>query len=95
MKNVLPCPYCGGEVEVIKLELTEQEKKKKNLPPNPYRISCYQCKALVGRGFKFPDESDENGQLRIPQYEEFVKNESAPFSIQNSAFVGRMYGKRG
>lgn len=32
MQNIRPCPYCGGEVEVVKLD------KKKNEKVQNYRI---------------------------------------------------------
>ena len=78
MKNILPCPYCGGEVEVVKLCLRKKETEYK------YRIQCMHCKASVARGFKFDKESDTDGKKRIKQYEEELKKYFAP--------VAKMYG---
>ena len=70
MEGVRPCPYCGGEVEVIKLRKNEDEKKQKK--PQPYRIQCYRCHAVVARGQKFPIESVSEGEERIRQYDEYM-----------------------
>ena len=68
MKNILPCPYCGGEVEVVKL------CKKKNDTEFKYRISCMHCKATVARGYKFDKETDKDGKKRIEQYYKVLEN---------------------
>jgi hypothetical protein len=70
MIGLLPCPKCGGEVEVIKLVKREDEIKKR--APQPYRIECRRCHALVARGTSFPDESFTDGLKRIQQYEALV-----------------------
>jgi uncharacterized Zn finger protein len=67
MKELNPCPYCGGNVEVIKLVKREKEKKA------PYRIECKKCHALVARGFKFEKESEEKGKERIKQYNDNIE----------------------
>ena len=77
MKGVRPCPYCGGEVEVIKLGKNTDERMQNK--PQPYRIQCYQCRAVVARGQKFPHESYWEGQERIQQYEEYITRMSAPY----------------
>lgn len=63
MKNITPCPYCGGEVEVVKL------CPKKNEKGDIYRLFCMRCKATVGRGKKFEIEKDCAGKKRIKEYE--------------------------
>ena len=70
MEGVRPCPYCGGEVEVIKLGKNEDERRQNK--PQPYRIQCYRCHAVVARGQKFPIESVSEGEERIRQYDEFI-----------------------
>lgn len=74
MKNVKPCPYCGGEVEVVKLVKRENEKKA------PYRIQCYECRALVARGFGFPIETLSEGEERIKDYEKYMKEYWSPIT---------------
>ena len=64
MKNIRPCPYCGGEVEVIKLV-----KRKNEIGP-VYRIECMKCRKLVARGKKFDIESEDAGKKRIKEYNE-------------------------
>lgn len=70
MEGVRPCPYCGGEVEVIKLSKNADERQQKK--PQPYRIQCYHCHAVVARGQKFPIESVSEGEERIRQYDEYI-----------------------
>lgn len=70
MEGVRPCPYCGGEVEVIKLSKNADERQQKK--PQPYRIQCYHCHAVVARGQKFPIESVSEGEERIRQYDEYM-----------------------
>ena len=60
MKNIKPCPYCGGEVEVVRLPDYKGEKT--------YRIQCMKCRALVARGTGFADETQEDSEERIRQY---------------------------
>ena len=66
MDGVLGCPYCGGEVEVIKLVKKKDEKK------TPYRIECRKCRELVARGFGFAIESKEKQKQRIRDYEKYM-----------------------
>ena len=61
MKNIKPCPYCGAEVEVVRMPDRGLEKT--------YRIQCKRCHALVARGLTFENESKEDGLERIRQYE--------------------------
>ena len=63
MQNVNPCPYCGGEVEIVKLIPKLHDKTDE-----VYRIECKRCRRLVARGVKFPTETDEEGNERIQQY---------------------------
>ena len=69
MENIRPCPYCGGEVEVVRLKDKITDKK---IHEKQYRIWCLRCKQSVGRGIKFPDEKDEDGAERIKQYEAVI-----------------------
>lgn len=88
MIGVRPCPYCGGEVEVIKLSRNADERKQK--APQPFRIQCYKCHATVARGRKYPNESIREGEERIHQYEEYMDNLLKPgtsYKIQQSAFA--------
>ena len=64
MKNVRPCPYCGGEVEVVRMP--DKKDKSKN-----YRIECMQCRRLA-YGIKFEIESEYEGKERIKEYEEVL-----------------------
>ena len=74
MLGVKPCPYCDGEVEVVKLN------KKHNKDAQLYRIQCQRCHALVAKGTKFECETDEQGAERIRQYEAEIKRIWAPNS---------------
>ena len=74
MKNVRPCPYCGGEVEVVKLIRRDNEKKQ------PYRIQCMRCKALVARGTKFEKETQAEADQRIEDYNNEIKKLWNPMS---------------
>jgi len=74
MRDVLPCPYCGGEVEVVRL----RDKVEGKLKTKIYRIQCMQCKAVVPFGTKFPDESEEDGEKRIKQYEKHIDRVWSP-----------------
>lgn len=76
MKNVKPCPYCGGEVEVVKLIKTADEKRDHK--PQPYRIECRCCKALVARGQGFPIESRTEIEERIKDYNNYIANKFTP-----------------
>ena len=72
MKDVRPCPYCGGEVEVVKLVKKKQEKK------DVYRIECKICHRLVVRGIGFPCETVKEAEERIKQYEAFIAKTYSP-----------------
>lgn len=67
MKGLNPCPYCGGEVEVVRLN------RKRMADPPMYRIECRKCHALVARGTGFPDESKAKAKERIQQYEDEMR----------------------
>lgn len=67
MEGIKPCPYCGGEVEVIKLN----QKNKKGEPL--YRVECLHCRRLVAKGLGFPDESPDDAEERIRQYDEYMR----------------------
>jgi len=69
VRDVLPCPYCGGEVEVVRL----RDRMDGKLKTKVYRIQCVQCKAVVPFGTKFPDESEEDGEKRIQQYDKHIE----------------------
>lgn len=69
MDGVRPCPYCGGEVEVVKLPMYEDDRKKKF---QPYRIQCYSCHALVAKGQRYPIETVAQGKERIKQYNNYI-----------------------
>lgn len=62
MQNIRPCPYCGGEVEMVKLIKRTNEKRQ------PYRIQCMTCKKLVARGEGFPVETLSDAENRIKDY---------------------------
>lgn len=76
MKGVEPCPYCGGEIEMVKLGRTQQEKKDRK--PRPYRIECLVCRRLVARGQGFPIESTEKAKKRIRDYEKYIESKFTP-----------------
>lgn len=76
MEGLRPCPYCGGEVEMIKL----QAKKKEKSPI--FRIECLQCRQLVARGYLFPIESMSEGEERIAQYNEIIKDKLSPLVMK-------------
>jgi hypothetical protein len=72
MQGIKPCPYCGGEVEMVKLNKKRGEKK------DYFRIECRQCHKLVVRGIGFSNETLDDSQERIKQYEKFVKDRLYP-----------------
>ena len=74
MENVKPCPYCHGEVEVVKLVKKKEEKLQ------PYRIECRHCHRLVARGQGFPIETLTEAQERIKDYEAFMRRVWSPMS---------------
>ena len=83
MKGVNGCPKCGGEVEVtrVKDKITEIKKKvngkmtTKHIHEKQYRLQCKHCGYTVGRGVKFPEETDKQGAERIKQYEAFIEDQ--------------------
>lgn len=77
MQGIKPCPYCGGEVEVIKL----RRNKTDILEGDIFRIECLSCRALVARGQKFPIENKADGKERIEQYYEAVKDKPMSSSL--------------
>lgn len=72
MLGVKPCPYCGGEIEMVKLAMNAKERNEKK--PQPYRIECRSCRALVARGQGFPIESKSEVKERIDQYEKYIED---------------------
>lgn len=78
MLGVRPCPYCNGEVEVVKLIPVLQDKTEE-----VYRIECKKCRKLVARGIKFPDETDAEGAERILQYKNYQAEKFAPLSSRH------------
>ena len=74
MLNINPCPYCGGEVEVVRLN------RKKETDEPKYRLSCNHCHALVACGLKFEKETDEEGRERIKQYEAVTAKRMSPIN---------------
>lgn len=62
MQNLKPCPYCGGQIEMVKLN------KKPNEVRDVYRIECKRCRALVARGEGFPCETISDAEERIKDY---------------------------
>lgn len=77
MIGVKPCPYCGGEVEVVKLVKRKGEKQ------DVFRIQCYRCKALVARGQGFPIETLSDAEDRIRDYYTFMDNVWNPESSRH------------
>ena len=71
MIGVKGCPYCGGEVEVVKLIPKKTEKG------DVYRISCLKCKMTVARGVKFEKETAAEGKQRIADYNKFIEKKFA------------------
>ena len=64
MEGIKPCPYCGGEIEMVKL--IRDPKKDKN---DVYRIECRKCRKLVAHGQWFPIETPGEGIQRIRDYQ--------------------------
>lgn len=79
MTGVKPCPYCGGEVEVVKL------RKHENDIDQPYRIECRKCHALVPRGKGFPIETYYEKEERINQYNEYIARQFAPMVYEHGS----------
>ena len=75
MEGLKPCPYCGGEVDMVKLVKYHGEADI------PYRISCKNCRMLVARGFKFDKESKRDGDERIKQYNDILKERMKPITL--------------
>ena len=92
MEGIRPCPYCGSEVEVVRVKdkpvkyFVEQKDpktgKKKKVEKTRYekiyRIYCMHCKQTVARGLKFEKETDEEGAERIAQYEAYIAEKMKP-----------------
>jgi len=74
MEGVRGCPYCHGEVEVVKLIKRKEEKLQ------PYRIECRHCHRLVARGQGFPIETITEAQERIKDYEAYMARVWSPMS---------------
>ena len=72
MQNVKPCPYCGGEIEMVKLIRNKNDKH------DVYRIECRKCRKLVARGEWFPIETPGEGLERIRDYKKYIENKLAP-----------------
>ena len=90
MKNIRPCPYCEGEVEVVRVPdlvtytyKTDKEtgkKEKVEHKEKQYRIECKRCRALVAKGTKFDKETIEEGRERIKQYEDNIAKRMSPIN---------------
>ena len=78
MQNVKPCPYCGGEVEIVKLIPMLKDKFD-----NVYRIECKRCRKLVARGIKFDIETEEEGRQRIEDYQKEINRIWSPASSRH------------
>lgn len=66
MEGLKPCPYCGGEVELVKLN------KKPGKPHFNYRIQCHRCKqTAIGNG-GFPKETNMDAMERVQQYNDIM-----------------------
>lgn len=74
MLNIRPCPYCGGEVEVVKLIKKPKEERQ------PYRIQCMRCRQLVARGEGFPIETMSEAEERINDYNREIERLWSPVS---------------
>lgn len=74
MENIRPCPYCKGEVEMVKL------RKKPNEKRQPYRIQCKKCHMLVARGEGFEIETMSEAEERIAQYDAEMARIYAPLN---------------
>ena len=66
MLGLNPCPYCGGEVELVKLN------KKRLKDPDLYRVECLHCRRLTARGKGFENESPKMAEERIDQYKQIM-----------------------
>lgn len=64
MEGVRPCPRCKGEVEVVRMPDKKGQKT--------YRIQCMRCGYTVGRGLGFEEETKQQAEERIKQYEEYI-----------------------
>lgn len=72
MKNIKPCPYCGGEIEMVKLN------KKNKSEADMFRIECRKCHQIVARGQGFPIETLSEAEERIRDYNNYIANKFAP-----------------
>lgn len=66
MKGVLPCPYCGGEIEMVRLADVKGVRT--------FRIQCMHCHALVAKGQGFPDEPKKDVKKRIEDYDKYIED---------------------
>lgn len=82
MTGVKPCPYCGGEVEMVKLAMRAKDKIQ------PYRIECRKCHALVARGQGFPIETLTEAEERIKDYDNYMSNMFAPLGWRHKQIGG-------
>jgi len=85
MKGIEPCPYCGGEVEVVKLCRKKTEKE------DVYRITCMHCKRTVARGIKFEDETPAKGMKRIEEYNKVIEER---YALPGSNIIRQHYSAR-
>ena len=67
MQNIRPCPYCGGQIEMVKLNKRPGDKQ------DAYRIECKRCGALVVRGIGFAGETITEAEERIADYNKEMK----------------------
>lgn len=73
MIGVKGCPYCNGEVEVVRLN------KKKGDTFQPYRVECLKCRRVAARsegGFEI--ETPAKMKERIADYEVFIQHQLYP-----------------
>ena len=79
MNGINRCPYCGGEVEMVKLN------KKRKTDTDMFRIDCRSCHYVVPKGRRFPGESKADEDERIAQYEKIMKDYYAPARFTQTA----------
>ena len=53
-KELLPCPFCGGEVEML------------NYSPKEWLVSCKQCSGMVEKWRETKEEAIEQWNTRKP-----------------------------
>lgn len=76
MKNIKPCYYCGGEVEVVRL------KNDKETGERRFRIECRKCHALTERGVGFKDEPKDQAEQRIRDYDDVMAKLFSPLEMR-------------